>query len=139
MELFVFFVLIRNPIWPPLQDKVYLLVLIYKCKEKVLFCFVFLQKTMYILYFDINWTPTEHELLLSHILLQYVHFCMSNNSQKSVLVIYPQGKIRGKYPSLPPNSTSGVCAVVSKYKERWCIKSYFNHINTVQNIGIKFK
>jgi hypothetical protein len=28
---------------------------------------------------------------------------------------------------------------MSKYKERWCIKSYFNQINTFQNIGIKFK
>ena len=35
-----------------------------------------------------------------------------------------------KHPYLPPNSSSGICAVVSKYKERWCIticiKSYFN-------------
>jgi hypothetical protein len=47
------------------------------------------------------------------------------------------------YPYLPPNSTSGICAVVSKYKERWCMeickKSYFNQINTFQHIGIKFK
>jgi hypothetical protein len=45
------------------------------------------------------------------------------------------------YPYLPPNKTSDICAVVSKYKERWCIKicikSYFNQIN--QHIGIKFK
>jgi hypothetical protein len=30
--------------------------------------------------------------ILSHILLQYVDFCLSNNSQQSVLVICPQGK-----------------------------------------------
>ena len=45
-----------------------------------------------------------------------------------------------KYPYLTPNSTSGICAVVSKmHKERVCIKSHFNQINTFQNIGIKFK
>jgi len=31
---------------------------------------------------------------LSHILLQYVRFCMSNINQKSVLVICPQGQYR---------------------------------------------
>jgi len=40
------------------------------------------------------------------------------------------------YPYLPPNSTSGICAVVSK---KISIKSYFNQINTFQYIGIKFK
>jgi hypothetical protein len=47
-------------------------------------------------------------------------------------------------PYLPPYSTSGISAVVSKiytllskYKERWCIRSYFNKINTFQHIGIK--
>jgi hypothetical protein len=39
------------------------------------------------------------------------------------------------YPYFPPNSTSGISAVVSKYKERWCIKicikSYFNQINSL--------
>ena len=34
---------------------------------------------------------------------------------------------------------SGLKENMSKYKERWCIKSYFNQINTFQNIGIKFK
>jgi hypothetical protein len=38
---------------------------------------------------------------------------------------------------------SGLKDYMSKYKERWCIKIciklYFNQINTVQNIGIKFK
>ena len=34
---------------------------------------------------------------------------------------------------------SGLKENMSKYKGRWCIKSYFNQINTFQNIGIKFK
>jgi hypothetical protein len=34
---------------------------------------------------------------------------------------------------------SGLKENISKYKERWCIKSYFNQITTIQNIGIKFK
>jgi len=33
---------------------------------------------------------------------------------------------------------SGLKENISKYKERWCIKSYFNQITTIQNIGIKF-
>jgi hypothetical protein len=54
---FLFFVLNRNPIWPPLQDKDYLLVLIYKCKEIVLFCFVFFAKN-YVFWHQLNsnWT-----------------------------------------------------------------------------------
>jgi hypothetical protein len=40
------------------------------------------------------WKMSCNNLLLSHILLQYVRFCMSNNSRKSVLVICP----RNKYP-----------------------------------------
>ena len=59
------------------------------------------------------WKMYCNKLLLSHVLLQYVCFCMSNKRQKSVLVICPQGK----YPYLPsyvhifpPNSTSGICA-----------------------------
>ena len=43
--------------------------------------------------------------MLSHILLQYVGFCISNNSYNSVLVICPQGK----YLYFPPNLTSGIC------------------------------
>ena len=43
------------------------------------------------------WKMECNNLLLSHILLQYVHFCMFNYSQKSALVICPQGK----YPYLP--------------------------------------
>jgi hypothetical protein len=34
---------------------------------------------------------------------------------------------------------SGLKENISKYKERWCIKSYFNQITMIQNIGIKFK
>ena len=74
-----------------------------------------------------------------------VRFCMSNNSVGYLpwanIRICPQISISALiYPYLPPNSTSGICAVVSTYKERWCmeicIKSYFNQINTFQHIGI---
>ena len=68
---------------------------------------------------------------LSHILLQYVRFCMFNNSLKSVLVICPQSK----YPYLPPNSTSGICAVVSKYMESYIVVVFQSnqHISTYWN------
>jgi hypothetical protein len=69
---------------------------------------------------------------LSHILLQYVRLCISNNSYKSVLVICP---LRGKYPYFifPHISVfapefnfrylrSGLKDYMSKYQERWCIK-----------------
>ena len=82
-------------------------------------------------------------LLLSHISLQSVRFCMS----KSVLVICPQGK----YSYLPSNTR--ICLriqlpVYAKWSQRLhvkihgkmvhtnCIKSYFNQIRTFQNIGI---
>jgi hypothetical protein len=46
---------------------------------------------------------------------------------------------------LPPYSTSGIIAVVSKIiyfaakvQGKICIRSYFNKINTLQHIGIKF-
>ena len=78
------------------------------------------------------------------------------NSQCWLFALVLSGQIREKYPYLPSNiricphisvfspySTSGICAVVSKYRERWCIKicikSYFNQINTFQHIGINFK
>ena len=38
-----------------------------------------------------------------------------------------------------PYLRSGRQENMSKYKERLCMKSYFNQINTFQNIGIKFK
>ena len=47
-----------------------------------------------------------------------------------------------KYPYLPPNLTSGICNLVSKKYVKVqgkIVESYFNQINTFQNIGIKFK
>ena len=55
-----------------------------------------------------------------------------------------------KYPYWPSNIRicpefnfrylgSGFKENKSKYKERWCIKSYFNQINTFQNIGKMFE
>jgi hypothetical protein len=32
--------------------------------------------------------------MLSHILLQYVRFCMSNNSSEALLIILPRGQYR---------------------------------------------
>ena len=63
----------------------------------------------------------------------------ANTGQISVFVLI--------YPYFPPNSTSGICAVVSKIicqsTRKWCIMicitSLFNQINTFQHIGIKFK
>ena len=56
------------------------------------------------------------------------------------------GQIRGKYPYLLPNSTSGICAVVSKlyvkvqgnmvHKD---MRKIVFQSNTFLNIGIKFK
>ena len=46
-----------------------------------------------------NKSKLINNIELSHILLQYVRFCMSNNSWKTVLVICPLGK----YPYLPSN------------------------------------
>jgi hypothetical protein len=47
-----------------------------------------------------------------------------------------------KYPYLPPNLTSGICNLVSKKYVKVqgkIVESYFNQINTFQNIGIKVK
>jgi hypothetical protein len=70
-----------------------------------------------------------------------------------MLFICPQGK----YPYLPSNIRLGPQTSVfhpefnfrylrsdlienmSKYNEGWCIQSYFNQINTFQNIGISIQ
>jgi hypothetical protein len=70
-------------------------------------------RKVFIYLFNISdWLLEEKKYyVLSHILLQYVSFCMFNNSYKSVLVICLQGKYGGQ---IPPYSTSGICAVVWK-------------------------
>jgi hypothetical protein len=72
-------------------------------------------------------------------LLMFKYFCFESDFKK----ISNNVDLYNLY--LPPNSISGICAVVSKimskYKEKWCIKiclkSHFNQISKFQNIEIK--
>jgi hypothetical protein len=100
--------------------------------------------SQYSICYTVREKPDRVYVVLSHILLQYVSFCMFNNSYKSVLVICLQGKYGANI--ICPYLTSGICAVVwkislytllSKYKERWCIRSYFNKISCRIGISIQ--
>ena len=53
--------------------------------------------------------------LLSHILLQYVRFCMSNMArcQSWLIALGTNMDICPQISILAPNSTSGICAVVT--------------------------
>jgi hypothetical protein len=63
------------------------------------------------------WKISRHNLFITYLIAKsqcWLFALRANTKQISVFGL--------KYPYLSPNSTSGVCAVVSNYKERWCIK-----------------